>query len=116
VHLGGASGGDDLFGQLHASLRRYVRKHHGGAAASFASAALWTGALLRYLAALITPGDSGRRRRLRYGSALARRKCWRLLADRDEGVKTSGDGSKRLSLLIWSKSRSKLQIPASPPS
>ena len=71
VHVGGASGGDALFGQLHSSLRRYVRKHHGAIAAVFAGAVLWTGAALRYLLALLTPGDSGRRRRLRYRAALA---------------------------------------------
>jgi GT2 family glycosyltransferase len=70
VHLGGASGGDALFGQLHASLRRYVRKHHGRVAARFAGAVLWLGAAVRYLLALLTPGAAGRRRRLRYRAAL----------------------------------------------
>jgi GT2 family glycosyltransferase len=70
LHVGGASGGDALFGQLHASLRRYVRKHHGAAAAAFAAAMLWSGAAARYVLALVTPGESGRRRRLRYHSAL----------------------------------------------
>jgi GT2 family glycosyltransferase len=73
VHVGGTSGGDVLFGQLHASLRRYVRKHHGAVAAAFAGAVLWMGAAARYLFALLTPGASGRRRRLRYRSALRRR-------------------------------------------
>ena len=72
VHVGGASGGDILFGQLHASLRRYVRKHHGAVAAVFAGAVLWIGAAARYLFALLTPGVNGRRRRLRYRSALRR--------------------------------------------
>jgi GT2 family glycosyltransferase len=72
VHLGGASGGDALFGQLHASLRRYVRKHHGPLAAKFAGAVLWLGAAVRYLLALVTPGAAGRRRRLRYRAALER--------------------------------------------
>ncbi len=70
VHLGGASGGDALFGQLHASLVRYVRKHHGPAAAAWAAGVLWTGAAGRYLLALLTPGAAGRRRRLRYRAAL----------------------------------------------
>ena len=72
VHLGGASGGDALFGQLHASLRRYVRKHHGLLAMRFAGAVLWLGAAVRYLLALLTPGAAGRRRRLRYRAALER--------------------------------------------
>lgn len=72
VHLGGASGGDVLFGQLHSSLRRYVRKHHGPLAAKFAGAVLWLGAAIRYLLALLTPGAAGRRRRLRYRAALQR--------------------------------------------
>lgn len=70
VHVGGASGGDVLFGRLHASLRRYVRKHHGPLAAALAAAVLWCGAAARYVLALVTPGESGRRRRLRYFSAL----------------------------------------------
>jgi GT2 family glycosyltransferase len=70
VHLGGASGGDALFGQLHASLRRYVRKHHGPRAAKFTGAVLWLGAAVRYLLALLTPGAAGQRRRLRYRAAL----------------------------------------------
>ena len=70
VHVGGASGGDLLFGRLHASLGRYVRKHHGPLAAAFAGAVLWYGAAARYALALVTPGESGRRRRLRYRSAL----------------------------------------------
>src|SRR5215813_3752806 len=73
VHAGGASGGDALFRQLHASLRRYVGKHHGSVAAAYTGVVLWTGALMRYLAALVTPGETGRRRRLRYRSALAGR-------------------------------------------
>ncbi len=72
IHLGGASGGDALFGQLHASLRRYVRKHHGPPAAKFAGAVLWLGAAVRYLLALLTPGAAGKRRRLRYRAALER--------------------------------------------
>ena len=40
VHEGGRSGGDALFGQLHASLARYAGKHHGRGAALFAGAAL----------------------------------------------------------------------------
>jgi len=72
VHSGGASGGDALFGQLHASLRRYVRKHHGPLAEKSAGAVLWLGAAVRYLLALLTPGAAGRRRRLRYRAALER--------------------------------------------
>jgi GT2 family glycosyltransferase len=72
MHVGGASGGDALFGRLHASLVRYVRKHHGPIAAALSAAVLWTGAALRYLLALLTPGVSGRRRRLRYRAALSR--------------------------------------------
>jgi len=70
IHSGGASGGDALFGQLHESLVRYVGKHHGRAAAAFARAVLFAGAAARYVAALVTPGERGRQRRLRYQSAL----------------------------------------------
>jgi hypothetical protein len=73
VHAGGRSGGDRLFGQLHASLIRYVRKHHGGAEAGLAAAMLDAGAAGRYAAALLTPGERGRARRLRYRAALSRR-------------------------------------------
>ena len=73
VHEGGRSGGDALFGQLHASLIRYAAKHHGRAAARFSAAALDAGAALRYAAAMVTPGPGGRTRRRRYRSALARR-------------------------------------------
>jgi GT2 family glycosyltransferase len=72
VHEGGRSGGDALFGQLHASLVRYTAKHHGGAAARFARVALDGGAALRYAAALLTPGERGRARRARYSAALRR--------------------------------------------
>lgn len=70
MHRGGASGGDALFGELHAGLRRYVEKHHGKAAARVAGAVLTAGAAARWLIALATPGESGRRRRLRYAMAL----------------------------------------------
>lgn len=70
VHVGGASGGDGLFGLLHASLRRYVTKHHGPALGALSGLILWTGAAARYLAALVTAGEEGRRRRLRYRAAL----------------------------------------------
>ena len=73
LHEGGRSGGDALFGHLHASLVRYARKHHGPAAARAAGLALDAGAALRYAAALATPGERGRRRRTRYASALRRR-------------------------------------------
>ncbi|MFY9551136.1 MAG: glycosyltransferase family 2 protein, partial [Thermoanaerobaculia bacterium] len=56
IHEGGRSGGDRLFGQLHASLERYVRKHHGPASARFVRAVLRAGAAARYAAALATPG------------------------------------------------------------
>jgi GT2 family glycosyltransferase len=71
VHAGGRSGGDRLFGQLHASLERYVRKHHGPGSARRVRAVLRMGALLRYAAALATPGEAGRRRRARYRAALS---------------------------------------------
>ena len=70
IHEGGRSGGDALFGQLHASLERYTAKHHGPLAARFVRAVLGGGAVLRYAAAVMTPGDSGRRRRARYRAAL----------------------------------------------
>jgi len=73
VHEGGRSGGDALFGQLHASLVRYALKHHGRAAARFSGAVLDAGAALRYAAALVTPGARGRSRRRRYRSAMQRR-------------------------------------------
>ena len=73
LHEGGRSGGDALFGHLHASLVRYARKHHGPRAARAAGLALDAGAALRSAAALLTPGDAGRRRRTRYASALRRR-------------------------------------------
>jgi hypothetical protein len=73
VHAGGRSGGDRLFGQLHASLVRYVRKHHGTAEAGLAAVLLDAGAAGRYAVALLTPGERGRARRLRYRSALQRR-------------------------------------------
>jgi N-acetylglucosaminyl-diphospho-decaprenol L-rhamnosyltransferase len=73
VHEGGRSGGDALFGQLHASLVRYAAKHHGRGAARLVRLALDGGAALRYGAALVTPGERGRARRARYGAALRRR-------------------------------------------
>ncbi len=72
VHEGGRSGGDRLFGLLHASLVRYVEKHHGHAAARLSRAVLDLGAALRYAAALVTPGERGRARRVRYRAALSR--------------------------------------------
>ena len=74
VHAGGRSGGDRLFGQLHASLVRYARKHHGRAAALFAGMVLDGGAAVRYAAALATPGEQGHIRRARYRAALSRRR------------------------------------------
>ncbi len=70
VHEGGASGGDLLFGELHAGLERYTRKHHGRLAALFVRVALAAGAAARYLLALATPGERGRSRRARYRAAL----------------------------------------------
>ena len=72
VHEGGRSGGDRLFGQLHASLVRYTAKHQGRLAAHLAGLFLDAGAALRYGAALLTPGEHGRARRARYRAALAR--------------------------------------------
>ena len=74
AHLGGGSGGEALFGEVHSGLVLYVKKHHGRTAARFCSAVLAMGAAARWLAALVTPGESGRRRRLRYRAALLRRR------------------------------------------
>jgi GT2 family glycosyltransferase len=71
VHEGGRSAGDALFGQLHASLARYARKHHGAFAAGVVRATLAAGAAARYAAALVAPGEAGRRRRVRYRAALS---------------------------------------------
>ena len=71
VHEGGRSGGDRLFGHLHESLARYVSKHHGASAGTVARAVLAAGAVVRYAAALVTPGDAGRTRRARYRAALS---------------------------------------------
>lgn len=70
VHAGGRSGGDRLFGHLHASLVRYTAKHDGRGAALFVRLALDAGAALRYGVALATPGERGRARRARYRAAL----------------------------------------------
>jgi len=70
VHAGGASGGDALFGWLREGLTRYVRKHHGPAAAGFAAVCLYLGAATRYGLAFLIPGERGRRRRRRYRAAL----------------------------------------------
>jgi N-acetylglucosaminyl-diphospho-decaprenol L-rhamnosyltransferase len=70
AHLGGGSGGDALFAQLHAGLRLYVEKHHGRAAGRFTGVVLALGAAARWALALVTPGEAGRRRRLRYRAAL----------------------------------------------
>ena len=72
THLGGGSGGDALFGELQAGLRHYVEKHHGRMAARAAGVFLFLGAAARWLLALITPGETGRRRRVRYRAALLR--------------------------------------------
>jgi N-acetylglucosaminyl-diphospho-decaprenol L-rhamnosyltransferase len=77
VHLGGGSGGDALFDELHAGLRRFVEIHHGRAAARAAGVFLFFGSAARWLLALFTPGESGRRRRLRYRAALSRRRASR---------------------------------------
>ena len=70
VHEGGASAGERLFGELHASLVRYTAKHHGKAAAVLARASLSAGAALRYAVAVVTPGERGRSRRAKYRAAL----------------------------------------------
>lgn len=74
VHAGGRSGGDRLFGQLHASLVRYTRKHHGRLAAAASGLVLDAGAAARYAVAVVTPGERGRSRRARYRAALRRRR------------------------------------------
>ncbi len=71
VHEGGASAGDRLFGELHASLGRYAAKHHGPAGALLSRASLSAGAAIRYAIALVTPGERGRVRRARYRAALS---------------------------------------------
>ena len=71
VHEGGRSAGDALFGQLHVSLARYARKHHGAFACRLVRATLAAGAAARYAVALATPGEAGRRRRARYRAALS---------------------------------------------
>jgi len=71
VHRGGASAGDALFGQVNASLATYVARHQGRLAAALARAFLAAGAAARYAASLVTPGERGRVRRLRYRAALA---------------------------------------------
>ncbi|HXM79085.1 MAG TPA: hypothetical protein VOA00_07625, partial [Thermoanaerobaculia bacterium] len=55
------------------SLRRYVSKHHGSALGALSGAVLRAGAASRYVAALVTPGEKGRRRRARYRAALGLR-------------------------------------------
>ena len=72
THVGGRSGGDRLFGQLHASLVRYTQKHHGIPAARLAAVTLDGGAALRYAVAMLTPGEKGRAWRARYRAALSR--------------------------------------------
>ncbi len=72
VHEGGRSGGDELFGQLHASLARYTAKHHGRTAEWLVRGTLAAGAAVRYAVAILTPGETGRRRRRRYRAALSR--------------------------------------------
>ena len=71
VHRGGASGGDLLFGQLNESLAAYVARHQGRLASAAARVVLKTGAAVRYGLSLLTPGEQGRLRRLRYRAALA---------------------------------------------
>jgi hypothetical protein len=71
VHLGGASGGDALFGQLHEGLVQFVARHQGKFAAAAAWIALKSGAAGRYALSLLTPGERGRIRRSRYRAALA---------------------------------------------
>jgi GT2 family glycosyltransferase len=71
VHRGGASGGDALFGQVNESLAAYVARHQGRFAAAAARLVLKAGAVARYGLSLMTPGERGRVRRLRYRAALA---------------------------------------------
>jgi len=71
VHCGGASGGDRLFGQLHAGLAQHVARHQGPRAARLARFVLKAGAAARYAISLLTPGERGRTRRARYRAALA---------------------------------------------
>ena len=71
VHRGGASGGDALFGQLHEGLTQYVARHQGPTAARLARFVLKAGAAARYAVSLLTPGERGRTRRVRYRAALA---------------------------------------------
>ena len=71
VHRGGASGGDRLFGQLHAGLAQSVARHEGQTAARLARFVLKAGAAARYAISLVTPGERGRIRRARYRAALA---------------------------------------------
>ena len=71
VHRGGASGGDALFGQLNASLARYVARHQGKFAGTLARGILSAGAAARYTISLATPGERGRVRRSKYRAALA---------------------------------------------
>jgi GT2 family glycosyltransferase len=72
VHVGGASGGDALFGQLHRGIVQYAARHHGRLAARFAAIVLRAGAAVRYAASIATPGERGRARRARYRAALSR--------------------------------------------
>jgi GT2 family glycosyltransferase len=71
VHRGGASGGDALFGQLNASLAKYVERHQGIVAGAAARIVLTAGSAARYALSLVTPGERGRIRRSRYRAALA---------------------------------------------
>lgn len=71
THRGGASGGDVLFGQLHDGLARHVAKHQGRVAGALARVSLRLGAAARYFLSLLTPGERGRARRLRYRAALS---------------------------------------------
>ena len=82
IHVGGASSGDRLFARLHASLERYAGKFHGPAAARFARAILICGAAARYLVALATPGEGGRKRRNRYRAALSAPRAVRAITPR----------------------------------
>ncbi len=70
VHRGGASGGGELFGQLHEGLVRHVARHQGAFAARLARSILRAGAAARYVLSLVTPGERGRVRRARYRAAL----------------------------------------------
>ena len=74
IHHGGIASAEvsreELDRRLHEGLRLYARRHHGEAGARHTDRALLLGARLRWLLALLTPGEAGRRRRRRYADIL----------------------------------------------